>query len=335
MKGFNILIFLLVLILSLNALVESQDLSELNNAVDKKQETLRLKDNNHNEILSRHLDERYIDYFNITDEYYKLINTLYKVTQAYEYSLLSLNAVKINLMDTLQDKYNEREIEKYDELRQAEAEKNLKYNEMLETKVYHKDFKEKRTFKRILFKRRLRDKLDENSNSKKAYLKLIDSNKLINKYRNILIEDRKVKDKLIKELKQMTKYLNKINEKFKMSESRLYNAYQLHAAKFDKWQKLDEQKKEVFSAVNTAWDNLEQALMSREQAKFEKNKLIYLDLVNKFKEISEARYKAHNEIYNDLLAINAAEREFFELHFRKLKKESTITYTRSKLVEYK
>ncbi|WKC58732.1 hypothetical protein [Borrelia sp. P9F1] len=332
MKKLQILI-LLSIVFNLNPLVTTKDLLTYSHAEYDK--IVSLKSVHGDTLIDKHIYFVLDEYFKSVDEYYNSIDAISQATNTYEQSLLSLNSIKISLMEKLEEQYKDKLDEEHAVFRQAEEKKNLDHNHMNDLKKLCQTYK--------LNKEQLREKLlsslyqlfDTKNNYDENFLNATSSWNTMNSYNDTRIKDDEAKDNLRKELDQLVMDLNNINSQFMMSESKLNNAYKANAVNFNTWQSLQYKKDMAFLALETAWNELEKSHEPWSKKEFEKDKLNYLKSANQFETINKDKQKSSSEIYHSLVGIKMAEKEYFELNLEALARESLVKNIKLKLMEYK
>ncbi|UGQ18023.1 hypothetical protein [Borrelia sp. RT1S] len=332
MKKIQILI-LLCLVFKLNSLVTTKDLITYSHAEYDK--IVSLKNTHGDTLIDKYVYSMLDEYFKSVDEYYNSIDAINQATHTYEQSLLSLNSIKLSLMEKLEEQYKHKLDEEHAAFHQAEEKKNLDHKNMSDLKKLCQTYK--------LNKEQLREKLlsslyqlfDTKNIYDENFLNATSSWNTMNSYNDTRIEDNEAKDTLRKELDQLVMDLNNINSQFMLSEDKLNKAYKANAVNFSTWQSLQYKKDMAFIALETAWNELEKSHESWSKKKFEKNKLNYLKSVTQFETISKDKHKYSSEIYHNLIAIKSAEKEYFELNLGVLARESLIKGIKLKLMEYK
>ncbi|AYE36898.1 hypothetical protein DB313_05210 (plasmid) [Borrelia turcica IST7] len=332
MKRLQILI-LLSLVIKLNALITTKDLLkfshvEYDNIISSRYATLYQPVDKHTYSI---LDK----YFESLDAYYNSIYALSHATYAYEKSLLSFASIKLSLMEKFEEQYNHKIEEEHSVLHQAEEKKNLDYKHMSDLKKLcqtHKINKEKLRQELVESLNRL---VHDKNKRDKSFLKAMETQNTMNNYNDTRIENAKAKDSLRQELDQMITELNSLNEKFSLSEDKLNKAYKANAVNFKTWQTMQHKKDTFFAEMEKAWNELEMSHEPWSKEKFEKNKSHYLKTVDKFETTAENRYKASKNIYDNLIAIKVAEKEYFELNLKVIDKEVLVKKGKIHLMEYK
>nr|WKT13921.1 hypothetical protein LKV13_04725 [Borrelia sp. BU AG58] len=327
-----LILTLLSLIVKLNSLVNKKDLLKFSHAEYNKIISLRGTGSN---LIDKYIHFILDEYFKSIKEYHNAIEAIGQATYTYEKSLLSLNRIKLSLMEKLEEQYRNKLDEEHAVFHQAEEKKNLNHKHMVSLKEIYQTHK--------LNKEKLREKLlsslyqlfntmydyDESFSNATMYWNTM------NEYNDTRIEDNKSRDNLRKELDQMVTDLNNTNAQFMMSEDKLNKAYEANAANINAWKVLQYKKDVAFTALENAWNELEKSHETWSREKFEKNKSNYLKEENRFKTITKDRHKASGDIQNNLKAIKEAEKEYFELNLKVLDKENMIRNIKLKLMEYK